>query len=622
MFLVLLGGLTAQTSSILESQRKSTQKVVLKEWSEEGAFGLKWGMSKADVERTFPELRVVVPNMATTHTIGFIEQVIQGLKCSVGLSFREDKLHEIHVNTTPPFKMGQTEEWSVELDKQRRESRWKWRNTILPVLKEGYGNPICAPSDYTRTRICDTVAPPPGCGSQEDVNLLKWVWRTNRTQVVLTGGYVPTLTYSDLLVISIAAQEQAEARADYRRRTERTATDDARKLVGGVGQESPQPPATAPTSTTRQADVSMEPPPIVCPEDPTLISENLKVPSTEWSSVGWENLRWGMGPADVRSLLKASGKALGTWNQSSAWEQRLFLSEGFKVFGQDVSAFVTFKKGRLSSIHFSLFCADEPSSPTLKSCEALASRAKSSLTKQAGEPRIGTDEYSLKSTWARGSELWAVLSTDRKEGQSRSVSLAFDDPATHPTVAPRTFAKKTHPKPTWSTRGWLDFRWGMGPADFKKVLSDPKGQIKASRSPWFLADRTTPGLVTCLIESDSHSYSICGATPELEFTFTDAKLSKVFFKFPQGASSADCKAREDIRNLLQTKYGAPKQDHSGSTRYGKYTTLQWELEGLSIFFSNNPESSNCHTELSYSNPTVPSAFQLKKLGGTKEVEKL
>jgi hypothetical protein len=620
MSLILIGGLTAQTSSILDSQRKSTQKVVVQDWSEEGAFGLKWGMSKKDAERILPELRVVVPNMAQTHTIGFIAQVIQGLNCSVGLRFREDRLHEIHVNSTPPFKMGQTEEWSVELDKQQRENRWKWRNAILTVLKDGYGNPICAPSDYTRSRICDTVAPPPGCGSQDDLNLLKWVWRTNRTQVVLTGGYVPTLIYSDLSVISIAAREQDEARVEYRRRTERSTQDEARKLVGGVGQESSQPPTNTPP--TRQAEVSLEPPPVVCPEDPTLVSENLKVPPTQWSPVGWESLRWGMGPGDVRSRFKELGKPLGTWNQRSAWEQSVFFRDGFKVFGQDVVASLIFKKGRLSSIRFSLFCSDDPSSPPVKSCEALFSRAKSSLTKQAGEPRPSKDEYSLKSTWVRGSDLWAELSTDRRDGPSNSVSLTFDDPATHPLVAPASFAIKTNPKSTWSTRGWLDFRWGMGPADFKKVLSDPKGQVKASRSPWFLADRTAPGLVTCLIERDSHSYSICGATPEIEFTFTDGKLSKVFFKFLQGANAADCKAREEIRNLLQTKYGKPKEDSSGSTRYGKYTMVQWELEGLRIFFTNDPDSSNCHTELSYSNPTVPSSFQLKKLGGAKEVEKL
>lgn len=98
------------------------------------------------------------------------------------------------------------------------------------------------------------------------------------------------------------------------------------------------------------------------------------------------------------------------------------------------------------------------------------------------------------------------------------VVLAAAGPASADNALPRTDPQ------SWSTDGWLGFRFGMGPGDVHAVLRDPRSEMQA-RTEWRHFEVKAGFSHAYIVDT---TYSLLGWPVTATFTFAHGRLVKVF----------------------------------------------------------------------------------------------
>ncbi len=587
------------TDTMYQVRVWSSYKTDPSTWSTEGGFGLRWGMGPGDVMRVSPELQVVVPDSAKESQVGIVHQKVQDLDATVFFRFYRGRLYEIAIDpgvhaatrTDEPFSMERFE----QLREQRWKDGWKWRNRLRTVLQQGYGTPVCAPSDRTIAQTCDAVAPPgSGCDrfdGEKRRRLLRWVWRTPRTEVVLTGGVVPDVLYTDLTLTTVVRQAKAAANAEHARRKARGEAEDRARLAGQ--DLSPMTAMSPSPEIVHEATVPATIPPVECFKDDDEPSADATTQSTTWSAHGWGQFRWGMGPADVRSSLDQSKRGQAFWDSldpdtmdggriNTMDGGRIIVPGAARVFGADVTSKFHFRKDRLVSVDLSTDCYPEESGTA--PCDEWARKVSAAYDQQCGRARCVKEGKYQHCRWDRPPDLWLRLSRYDGGAYFQALTLTFEDPALHPTRVAREAIKATAPR-TWSKQGWNGFRWGMGIADAQRRSADPHGDLHADRELACYATREGVGVTECRLERDFHKLRISDQAPNVAFKFADGRLFSVELVFPEDIDAGVFwDVAERMRSTLAAKYGAPAEDRSSQKPDLRSLNLAWKKGDLRIWY--------------------------------------
>lgn len=548
-------------------------------WSSEGGYGLRWGMGPGDVNAVYPDLQFVLGRGKHIQG-GFIVQNIQGSNVTVFFYFLHGRLYEVSIGNL----------------KAQGSERWKWKERMRSILEDGYGSPVCSPTLKTRINECD-INERSSCGS-DDVSLsrreklLRWIWRTSETEVKISG-HSDKITYSDLLLASSVIQaEEANALALKINRQERQDIE-RQKISGKIANTSDS------ASSSFKIDVlnfDLPPPALECFKD-SEPSEDTSTSKSSWSKVGFGDIKWGMGPGDVKAHVGPQSEF--NWSVgSSRWvNDTLMISPGLKLNGKMVEGKFQFNKGRLTSLSLDLNC---PDSELSTSCNRWHQSVLADFDKKYGRARCVTINKAEKCHWDLADTIWADFTRYKDTGVA---GLNFGDPAGHPKRISILGDVGSTSKKSWATGGWNEFRWGMGVSDVRRKLFDSKGDFKSDADlACYTSDQSLE--IDCTIESSFHKFQVLGFVPNIKFNFLERHLKSitlVFKNFPEG--DVHWRTSEKLRDLLLEKYGKP--DHE-STDSPKSIYLVWESKESKISLDSTNLEDDSYISVTYTNPLTGS----------------
>lgn len=601
MVLMIFGNALAQDTTVQESIKYTTMKTPYSSWSKESVLKLKWGMGPADVINIYPELKLVVPDSTPTLQANLIKLTIQNITCSVKFTFRLGRLCMIDILPKDPNKSIFNGDYTTEQLNIDIEKRWQWRLNMITNLKNQYGHPLCEPSDYTIHRFYDNIAPPRGFDKDRE-KLMQWIWRTQSSEITMSGGALPVLVFRDITTIS-AVDYEKKAALEYFANT------------GNIPKYS---------TDLMYNQNSNEPPAINCPIDETAMGDDISTPQDNWSRFGWNIFKWGMGPGDVQKAIIEKNYGKTQWIPKSPQEKLLFISDNFEAFGEQCTLLLHFSKNNLDSIMISPILTDEELlHGSGKKINRWITKITSEYTKKGIKMQTlpqGDINYIY---WMKPPEIWSKLTTSKnKDGNYLLSDLYIEDPNIHPSIADLNYSNKSTQKTSWSSKGWLSFRWGMGPNDVIRRVNDKNGDIKYNNKVTFFVNKQNRELATCLIESDSHTYNIMGQKPDITFEFIGGKLSQIDLKFKETKDDALCNVRNDFKEMLIIKYGDPSEkDDSKVKNKTFYNRLHWKTKDLNISFFKMSAEYGCETSITYYDPKFPDNYTQKKLVGSPEINK-
>ena len=272
-------------------------------WSEDGGFGLRWGMGPANVTAHFPSLDTLIPDYPDDESqVGTIDQTVQGMSSVVFLRFRRGSLYAIEVS---PLVYSVTHEshpdYSADDTERFWDRMWTWRQELVPVLQQTYGAPFSAPTHRALVQLCgDRV--PSKCSiisdeeHRESQRVVRWVWLKGRTRVTLDESQ---LVFEDI--------------------------------------EHPRGSRSGSALTDNLAEQPME----TYEDVPTT-----KKPESAWSLHGWHSFRWGMGPGDVTALLQEKSVQAGKWEFSVRKFMKLTAPDPATLLGAKLNGVFSFQDSR------------------------------------------------------------------------------------------------------------------------------------------------------------------------------------------------------------------------------------------------------------------------------------
>lgn len=527
-------------------------------WSEEGGFGLRWGMGPGDVRKVYPALKFVFRDGSDNLQLGTFDQSVQDRNTTVFVRFFRGRLYEV------ALYMRTGVQGYAEIVKSPQES-WGWRERMRQIIEDAYGTPACAPTEMTRVNDCDRSG---GFCNRAitDIRdkLLRWIWRTDETEVIVGGGGTPSIMYRDLLLMSGADQARELARADFVREEEKKVALERERISGR--------PSSA-SATTRvdpsPIDLNLPPPPIACfrEEEPTSDGSTL---TSSWSAVGFEPFYWGMGPGDVKKIL-IQRKSVVKWLPGSRFgNDTLHTEGGITFYDNTVPGSFRFKDGRLISIELLLSC-DERNSPRAE-CSRRRSNVLAALDKQWGKgrcvPRANRDE---QCRWDTPDKVWLTATLVKDIGFSEFI---FDDPELRPKRVRISKNLSSVPAKEWATDGWNQFRWGMGFDDVSRKLAESGGAFKTVDE---LICYQTNGAtsVNCTLEPSFHKFSVFGITPEFRFEFFSGKLRSIELSFSEKIERSQYwNMAEKLRDMLVERYGQADEKDIHSVPFNSMT-MRW-----------------------------------------------
>lgn len=523
-------------------------------WSAEGGYGLRWGMGPGDVSRALPEMKQVFGNSPDLQVSTFTQEV-QGKLVTVFLRFFRGRLYEVMLRS---FVSDSRIPSSYDEIVNARRTSWEWREKIRKIVGDSYGAPICEPSARTRVNLCDTGDGSGVCSSAESGDmrekLLRWVWRTAETEISITGSGIYAVTYKDLLMHSVVQQAEARSREAFKQQQERKEALERERLAGQKAS-----PEKMQADAQIQMDFSI--PPLQCWADPGPSADD-RTPPSNWSSKGFDQWRWGMGPGDVKAVMDASGPM--TWTLGNRYlPDRLTVERGLMVKGVRGAAIFEFEKGRLTQFIFLPECDTKNTKGT--GCATPTMHLKGLLTKNWGTPTcdFSDDKEQEVCRWDSSPQAW-VESTHH--GRAQMLKFAFSDPKGKAfRHKPDPQANQIAPK-SWHSMGWADFKWGMGITDAARVLSDKDRPYKAIQAmSCFKQEQSIE--VICKLNAAAHQFRVMGQAPDLEFEFKDRKLTQIRLEYGRDISRQDFWATaEKMRDAMVSRYGKPDDHYDNSER--------------------------------------------------------
>lgn len=320
-----------------------------------------------------------------------------------------------------------------------------------------------------------------------------------------------------------------------------------------------------------------------------------KTDPARWSKDGWSDFRWGMGAADVEERLRQKGGKYRATDFTCVPGDRpsevvcdcFDDQHSFRWEGGTPNLSFWFYDQELLSVEVALKVAAEKTDATLKSADA-------SLTKALGLPkerRVARDGEPAVVRWASSSmraELSLLAPTTRVKQWQLVLNYADDERERRSRGLPplqlvsvADAAKKT-PSKVWSSFGWNDFRWGMGPGDVAALMSKKDGDFRCSS---FECEKTDirENSFGCHSDGNQHSFTVLGASPALSFEFFAGELWEVLFMF-----SPDVEAGRSMFRALEAKlvekYGKPtyRRDVDLSSRDMVNASVEWESPALTV----------------------------------------
>jgi hypothetical protein len=183
---------------------------------------------------------------------------------------------------------------------------------------------------------------------------------------------------------------------------------------------------------------------------------------------------------------------------------------------------------------------------------------------------------------------------------------------------------------SWSSSGWLTFRWGMGVGDVNDQLADrsSKGAVKATGQLRCDAITGSGRDQMCSLAADYHQLSLSGASPDLTFVFAKGRLWIVYVAFEKSSDVESVKKLFKALSLsLKHKYGPPEDVSDADDRVPtvRMASESWYQERLGIELSlteiiKNNEEDGANVDLRYSDPLANK--KLTKESRDKEAENL
>lgn len=532
-------------------------------------------MGPGNVQEVYPSHKQVIGSKYIQ--VGFVDEKVQDSTASVMVEYSRGRLHKIGIS----YKGRQIDSYSDVL--ANRSDGVAWRMRLLNVLKQSYGDPACAPSQRTLTNNCASFGSE--CGELDSAkrnNLLRWVWRTTESEVVLIGGYVPQLIYSDLSRISVVRRAKEIERAEREAEKELRASMD-RERIGG--QAKSQLPIPARSPEIEIADDLSSVPPIECPLGEKEPSPDSTTLPSAWSKNGWSKFRWGMGPGDVKGLLDLNMRTSSTWHPGSLGAADMLYTEGFQFLSRGVITYFHFKNGSLISISFALQdCLTEKGEREV-ACDRWHREVINHFDRKFGPGRCTKEKVSERCHWDYPEKEWVTLNRD----DGIWLRLSLDNPSLKPKrIIDKSQLKGTSEK-VWSKYGWNTLRWGMGVADVQKRLADSQGDIKARGIAVCYQAKEEIAEIVCQIERDFHNLSIQNSRPNLSFKFLNGRLFNISLGFINEDDKSYWQNAETLQQLLTDKYGRPTEDQPSNRGGYKYLNRRWTVEGLRVRFFAEPK---------------------------------
>lgn len=307
------------------------------------------------------------------------------------------------------------------------------------------------------------------------------------------------------------------------------------------------------------------------PVDEELVEEGTwRTPSSSWSKEFVHGVRWGMGPGDVRAKYPQLEPSLSFATQRYGAE---------KITERDDATFEFFE-GRLVAIeltrHGALSLESTDEERRRNEADNWRTRKALGFRMSYGEPILQpSPEKGLVWMWRDETTLVTIDQRMRPHPTVRIEEIASYERLRKAKRAYEAFEEarsdaalpKTAPE-SWSSAGWQEARWGMGPRDVKHALG-------------------LPGLIRRSTEGTRSTY--LGFLPQVilemplraHFTFESDRLIDVQLEpnpIDRDESREPCKAWvRDLRKLLTEKYGPASCDPHGDCIWGNagtYVTLR------------------------------------------------
>lgn len=562
-------------------------------WSQEGGYGLRWGMGPGDVQKVIADVKFVF-RLSDDFQQSIITQKVQGRDVTVFLKFYRGRLFEITLtlNSLVLVTGGVTHE---ELTRSWQQS-WEWRETVRKILNDSNGPPTCAPSERTRTNFCDVNWRLCGDHKRREA-LLKWIWRSPESEIMISGTGNYKVTYRDLAMISIV--EQAEGRTQMIAAMKKAQQDAAeRQKLAGLNDPIPLPQAAEPEIL---ADFAVPPLRCVTESEP---SAEQRISESGWSKAGWERIRWGMGPGDVRAVLGV-GKEF-SWEVGNMYrDDTLFIRSGVEFFDGARPLSFSFREGRLQSFTVHLICDD--SSTGKRECSVRQKKIYAQFDKQYGRAYCSEALSDIETClWDMPQQTW-ISSTRLLSLMSESVAIRFDDPKDKAFRIKGPTAESSVPPSKWNTFGWNDFKWGMGVTDVVKRLSDKRGAFKASKDP-LCTKKVDSERTSCSLGNGYHEFKVENVSPDIAFEFNDKSLQSISLKFGKGIPrSSFWPTAEKFRDLLVQRYGQADHRSVNDDRDARTFMLEWRGKQFKGGVRAHDSGIRPEIAIQYDDPTSPAS---------------
>lgn len=132
------------------------------------------------------------------------------------------------------------------------------------------------------------------------------------------------------------------------------------------------------------------------------------------------------------------------------------------------------------------------------------------------------------------------------------------------------------PQETWTAAGWMDFRFGMGPADVVDILASPDSRVRAAAG----AIRVRPSDSDLRLDVTETSLAIAGRRVRVMFVFFRERLYDVVlypvdvpFPYEFGKTQESEPWTRGLEQMVRENYGTPTRSSRASSGASRHTAL-------------------------------------------------